>query len=100
MRLRDLARQVARKVARDLEFWLLRRFSCFWNMYQLMDRRFPGGLCHLVYCVDLNDSSSLIRITHDRMELFLTWTHQAVSCNGCIQIGRFYTRGRTIRPDG
>ena len=82
MRLRDLARQVAR----DLEFCFLLRFSCFWNMYQLMDRRLPGGLCHLVYCVDLNDSSSLIRITHNRMKHFLTWTHQAVSCNGRIQI--------------
>lgn len=68
MRLRDLARQVAR----DLKFCLLLRFSCFWNMYQLMDRRFPGGLCHFVYCVDLNDSSSLIRITHNRMKHFLT----------------------------
>ena len=82
MRLRDLARQVAL----DLEFCLLLRFSCFWNMYQLMDRRFPGGLCHIVYCVDLDDSSSLIRITHNRMKHFLAWTHQAVSCNGCIQI--------------
>lgn len=82
VRLRDLARQVAL----DLEFCLLLRFSCFWNMYQLMDRRFPGGLCHIVYCVDLNDISSLIRITHNRMKHFLTWTHQAVSCNGCIQI--------------
>ena len=50
-----------------------------------MDGRFSGGLCHLVYCVDLNDSSSLVRITHNRMKHFLTWT-QAVSCNGCIQI--------------
>ena len=82
MRLRDVARQVSR----DLEFCLLLRFSCFWNMYQLMDGRFSGGLCHLVYCVDLNDSSSLIRITHNRMKHFLTWTHQAVSCNGRIQI--------------
>lgn len=80
VRLRDLAR----KVARDLNFCLLRRFSCVWNMYQLMDRRFPGGLCHLVYCVDLDYSSSLIRITHNRMKHFLTWTHQAVSFNGCI----------------
>jgi len=70
VRLRDLARQVAR----DLEFCLLRRFSCFWNMYQLMDRRFPGGLRHLVYCVDLNDNSS-------RMKHPLTWTRQAVSFN-------------------
>lgn len=82
VRLRDLARQVAL----DLEFCLLLRFSCFWNMYQLMDGRFSGGLCHLVYCVDLNDSSSLIRITHNRMKHFVAWTHQAVSCNGCIQI--------------
>ena len=75
VRLRELARQVAP----DLEFCLLRRFFCVWNMYQLMDRRFPGGLCHLVYCVDLNDSSSLIRVTHNRMKHFLTWTHQAAS---------------------
>lgn len=81
MRLRDLARQVAR----DLKFCLLRRFPCVWNMYHLMDRRFPGGLCHLVYCVDLDYSSSLIRITHSRMKHFLTWTHQAVnSFNGCF----------------
>lgn len=86
VRLRDLARAPSSpwpRVLSSSSFW---RFSCVWNMYQLMDRRFPGGLCHLVYSVDLNDSSSLIRITHNRMKHFFTWTHQAVSCNGCIQI--------------
>ena len=72
VRLRDLARLV--EIGN-----LLGRLSCFWNMYQLMDRRFPGGLCHLVYCVNLDD-----RITRNRMKHFVTWTHQAVSFNGCI----------------
>ena len=83
VRLRDLESQVAR----EAEFFcllgnLLGRFSCFWNMYQLVDRRFPGDLCHLVYCVELDDSSSLIRITHNRVKhhldssgSFIQWLH-------------------------